>query len=85
MDTNLHRYGHGGSDASCRTGAVAEEASMTGSSEFQQAATSTPTTQPDYTPEEQEILAGVAGEKSWEWVNRHADLILAQARSVGQL
>jgi hypothetical protein len=40
---------------------------------------------PKYTPEEQEILDAIAKDRGREWADRHAELILEQAQSVGQL
>jgi hypothetical protein len=39
----------------------------------------------DYTAEEWEILELVAKSRGWEMVNKFAQLILEQARSVGEL
>jgi len=36
-------------------------------------------------PEEQEIINQVAKEKDEEWAEKHANLILAQARLVGAI
>jgi hypothetical protein len=40
---------------------------------------------PDRTPEEQAILDLVARSNGREWVERHAALILEQARAIGDL
>jgi hypothetical protein len=40
---------------------------------------------PGTTPEERAILEIVARRKGWEWVDHHRDLILDQARLVGEL
>lgn len=37
------------------------------------------------TPEEQQIVDSVAATKGREWAEEHAELILAQARKVGDL
>lgn len=37
------------------------------------------------TPEEQQILDSVAERKGEEWAEEHAELILAQARLVGEI
>ncbi len=38
-----------------------------------------------FTPEEIQILAIVARGEGWEWTERHAHLVLDQARMIGEL
>jgi hypothetical protein len=38
-----------------------------------------------WTPEEREILAVVARARGWTYAERHASLILEQARAIGEL
>ncbi|MGQ5515954.1 hypothetical protein [Halococcus saccharolyticus] len=40
---------------------------------------------PGRTPEEQRVIDWVAEDKSEKWAEEHAELILAQARLVGEL
>lgn len=41
--------------------------------------------EPDLTPAEREIVDAVAARKGEDWAYQHVELILAQARRVGEL
>ena len=45
----------------------------------------TTSTKPKRSPEEQRILEEVAEVRGWEWAEAHAELILEQARHLGEL
>jgi hypothetical protein len=47
--------------------------------------TTTASTRPKRTPEEEAVLALAAGRNGREWSEKHAELILEQARAVGSL